>query len=74
MTLYGFGMARNASAPTDGPIALEGLEEITIQAVADFILENPDDLERRLQMSLFAQRCNVLQELRDVLRQMEADL
>ena len=73
MTLYGFGLARNASTPTDGPIALEGLEEITIQAVADFILENPDDLERRLQMSLFAQRCGVLSDLKAILRLMEEE-
>jgi hypothetical protein len=64
---------RNTSRGVQGPVSLDGLDDVTIRMMALYVIEKPDDLERRLGMSAFAQRCGVLHKLKRHVRELEAD-
>jgi hypothetical protein len=64
---------RNTSRGTEGPVSLDGLDDVTIRMMALYVMEDPDDLERRLEMSAFAQRCGELHKLKRHVRELEAD-
>jgi hypothetical protein len=64
---------RNTSRNTQGPVTLDGLDPTTIRCFALYLLEKPDDLERRLEVSNFMARCGELETMRQHLRELEAD-
>jgi len=67
MTIYRDIGQRNIAG-----IALDGLDDFTIHALAGYVMECPTDLERRLTVSVFAANCGELGRLKAELRERES--
>lgn len=61
--IYDNDLGRNVSRTRDGQIALDKLDPFTIKAVAQYMMEKPDDMNRQNQMRTFVARCDGLDDL-----------